>query len=414
MPSAPIELSLTQARRLAVVSQRLAGLKPRPDLGGLVEIARAIRCIQVDPTNAVARTQLLVLRSRVGTFDATLLDRLQWEDKFLFHYWAHAASMVLTEDFPLFRYHMRRAFDPATGWGRRVRDWIAVNRALRDHILRELRQRGPLRMRDLEDRSVVPWPSTGWTAARNISRMLEFLWAMGRVVVAGRVGQERLWHLMDRWLPEWTPRRSMAPRRVVSRSAEIALRCLGVGTPRHITEHFTRGSYPAFQRLFPISSGEALSGQYGYEVQTATSPAAGTCSAIDSSSSMPSIMKLGALAPHCYRRSTISSDRQRTETIFGFRYRIEIYVPKDRRRFGFYALPILHGDRLIGRLDASVDRTRNVLVVNALHAEPDAPEGPELRRRRGVGRVRAGRVCRRWAPRGTRSAIPRAWRAAFA
>lgn len=384
---AAIELSLEQARRLAVTAQRLAGPTPAADLEGLKEVARDIRVVQIDPINVVAHTQLLVLRSRVGNFDRGLLDRLMWDERFLFHYFAHAASLVLTEDYPLFRYWMRRPFDPSESWGRRILEWMEVNSALRDHILRSLRRNGPLRRRDFEDRSVVPWRSSGWNEAMNISRMLEFLWAQGKIVIAGRAGHERLWELAPRWFPEWTPRRSMSERQVVGTAAQIALRCLGVGTPRHIREHFTRHLYPNLPHVL-----EALERRGAIRRVVVRGPEA----ALPGKWYIPRdrVDQIDALAGDDWGgRTTLLSpfdnlicDRARTEMLFDFHYRIEIYVPKDQRKFGYYALPILHGSRLIGRVDATVDRARDVLMVNAIHAEPGVPGG------RDTGHAVAGAV----------------------
>ena len=141
--------------------QALAGSGPEPTAEGLLEMVRRIRCIQLDPTNVVARTQLLVPYSRIGRYDPALLDRLMWTDKSLFHYWAHAASVVLTEDYPIHRRQMIAWLSGETQWAHRVREWMAANQALRRHVLGELRRRGPLRTRDFDDRSVHAWGSSG-------------------------------------------------------------------------------------------------------------------------------------------------------------------------------------------------------------------------------------------------------------
>ena len=141
-------LSLKNARQLAITRQRLAGARPRADANGIMEIARDLRCLQIDPTSAVARSHLLVLWSRLGPYDRAELDKLLWQEHALFEYWAHAASIVLTEDYPIHNLMMRQypGTDKRsdTGWSRRVRDWMAKNETLRRKILSELRRNGPM------------------------------------------------------------------------------------------------------------------------------------------------------------------------------------------------------------------------------------------------------------------------------
>ncbi|MFN2589691.1 MAG: DNA glycosylase AlkZ-like family protein, partial [Actinomycetota bacterium] len=198
----PLTISLRDARRLAITKQLLAGAPPEVHAtDDLLRIVRDLGCLQLDPTAVVERTHLLVLWSRIGSFDRQLLETLRWEERRLFEYWAHAASIVLTEDYPLFRPRMRLYSRGDRGWGQEVREWMRANAAFKRYVVAKLRAEGPLRSRDFEDRSVVPWHSDGWTNGRNVNRMLEFMWARGEVVVAGRSGATRWWDLSDRWLP---------------------------------------------------------------------------------------------------------------------------------------------------------------------------------------------------------------------
>src|SRR5262245_36998073 len=172
-------LTPTLARQLAVTRQRLAGPRPEPTLEGMLEIFQALGCIQIDPIRAVERTQLLVLWSRLGNYDPGLLDRLHFQERKLFEYWAHAASIVLMEDYPLYQHQMHKyANRPAgeSGWGGRVQNWLVANEPFRQYILTELQERGPLASEELEDRSVNPWKSDGWTSDRNVGQMLNSMW----------------------------------------------------------------------------------------------------------------------------------------------------------------------------------------------------------------------------------------------
>src|SRR4051794_33120983 len=189
-----LQVTRAQVRRLAIRNQRLAGPLPRkratPD--DLLDTARAIRCLQLDPTAVVARNQALVLFSRHGAYDERHLHSIAYEQRHLFEYWAHEASLVLAEDLPLHRYEMR-TWPRASGsaWRKRVWAWYEGEHAFRAQILDRLRRDGPLRARDIEDTATVPWESTGWTHARNVARMLDLMWVKGLTGISRRDGAQR-------------------------------------------------------------------------------------------------------------------------------------------------------------------------------------------------------------------------------
>ena len=205
---------------------------------------RSSRCVQLDPISVVARSPLLVLHSRLAGFRPAHLDRLLWEDHAVFEYWAHAASIVLTEDLPIHAWFMRSFMDTDGVWERRHREWLAVNAKLRRSILSRLRREGPLLSRQLADLSTDPWRSSGWTNDRNVDKMLVILWSQGKVTVAGRQGGQKLWDLIDRVILADAPRTRLSDLAVTKRAADLSLLGLGVGTAQHIKRHFTRGRYP--------------------------------------------------------------------------------------------------------------------------------------------------------------------------
>jgi uncharacterized protein YcaQ len=367
----PRTITTETARRLAVSRQRLAGPRTAPDAEGIREVVRDLGCLQLDPTSIVDRSHRLVLWSRLGPYDPGHLDALQWERKELFEYWAHAASLVLTEDFPIHPHLMRIYGTKARH--ERLRTWIAENDQLRRYILKRLREAGPLRTRALEDVSDVKWASGGWNDNRNVDRMLDYLLTKGRIMVTGRPGGQKLWDLAGRWLPDWTPRERLSEVEVTRRSAERSLRALGVATPGHIQLHFTRRRYPGFPaakvhleragRLVPIrivDDGRAWPGPWYVHVDD-----------------LPLLdgLEAGEWEPRTTLLSPFDNlicDRDRTEQLFGFRFRMEIYLPKDKRVFGYYVLPILRGGSLIGRVDPAMDRASGRLKINAVHIEPTA------------------------------------------
>lgn len=368
-------LTLTTARRLAVVSQRLGGDRHRSDRQGILDTVRALRHLQLDPTNAVARSHLLVLWSRLGRYDPADLDALLWKQRRLFEY---RAFIYPTEDYPIHEWRMRYFARGDTPWPRRVRAFLEKNRALRRHILTRLRREGPLLSRQFEDRAVTPWHSSGWSSGRNVSLMLEFLSAKGLIMVAAREDGQRLWDLTERCLPVWTLRERLTEREFSRRVAERMLTAMGVdrvATPRWWVTAPSRGLRTGpggiladleregrVERVQIRSEGRMLPGRWYL-----------------SAAALPVLERLeGEWNPRTTLLSpfdTLIIDRTRTEQLFDFRYRMEIYVPKAKRQYGYFVMPILHGDRLIGRIDAAMDHTRSRLIVNAVYAEADAPAG---------------------------------------
>jgi uncharacterized protein YcaQ len=368
-------------RRLFVTRQRLAGRRPAAGAAGILEVAADLGYLQLDPISVVARSHQLVLWSRLGGYELADLDRLLWRERSLFEYWTHGASIVPTEDYSIHHLLMRRYPSDRNAYNRRLRAWLADNQALRRSILRRLRADGPLPGRALEDRAAVGWRSSGWTTGRNVERMLDVLWTQGRIMVAGRAGQQRLWDLAGRWLPAWTPAERLTEREIVRRAAQRSLRALGVATARDIDRHFTEGRYPG---LAAVLAGLERAGRVE-RVRVAADGAEWPGPWYVHADDLPLLERLQA--GEWLPRTTLLSPfdnliigRERTERLFGFRFRMEIYVPKAARRYGYYVLPVLHGDRLVGRVDPAMDRSRGRLLVHAVHAEPDAPAaaGPAL------------------------------------
>lgn len=369
-PALP-EVQLAEVRRRAIAAQRLD--RPRAaSKAALLDIVGHLGCVQIDPISVVAPTQHLVLLSRLGPFDPADLDSLLWDERSLFHYWARAASIVPTADYPIHHLMMRRWGRGATKWETRVREWMRVNQSMRRKITTEIERRGPLRIGDLRDVTGEAWQSTGWTNEQGVARMIEFLWAKGVVTIAGRAGGARLWDLMARWLPEWTPRETWPEARVVEEATLRSLRALGVATPRQIKEHFTRSRYPRLDqvlaRLVRRGDVEEVS-----VVDGATRVPGRWYTRTDTPDGAPAPAATRLLSPF----DNLICDRARTEIVWGFEYRIEIYVPKAKRKYGYYVLPILSGDALIGRMDAAYDRGAGRLRVLSVHAEPRAPAAGE-------------------------------------
>jgi len=364
------------ARRLAITRQRLAGETAPPTADGIMEVVRDLGCLQLDPISAVARSPLLVLWSRLGVYDPADLDRLIYSERQLFEYWAHVASIVLTEDYPVHSAMMRAYVRGDDGWAQRVRTWVTENQALHDFILAELREKGALLSRQIEMDGHDPqqWVSSGWTNGRNVSRMLDFLWMQGKIMVTDRSGVQKKWDLSERCLPDWTPRDQWESDQVVAYAAQKAIRALGVATIQQIKQHYTRGRYPNLPAVLTALEDQehiqriSVEGQSGvWYIHTDDLP---LLDQIEAGEWTP---RTTLLSPF----DNLICDRKRTEQLWDFFFRIEIYVPADKRQYGYYVLPILHGDRLIGRVDSTYVRKTKTFQVSNIYAEPDAAEAAD-------------------------------------
>jgi uncharacterized protein YcaQ len=300
-------VSVEEARRIAVRAQLLDG-----SARGVLDTVRRLGFLQLDPIATVAPPQQLVLWSRLGPFDAGELDRLLWEERKLFEW---NAFVYPIETLPLIKALMRHERRATRYVGERWRrDFLRRNQAFRRYILRELERRGPLLSRELEDRSVEGRLEHRWYGSRYVTLMLTTLHRRGEVAVAGRRGKQRLWDLAERWYPET----ETVPIRDAERElADIRFRALGV-------------------RL--------EDGEWRTHPDAADGP-------------VPDRVTL--LSPF----DRLIYDRDRAEALFGFRYRLEMYVPPAQREYGYYVLPLLVGDRLVGRVEPRFDRKTRTLEV---------------------------------------------------
>jgi uncharacterized protein len=353
------------ARELAVEGAMLSFSRPKSDRAAILAVIRGLGSLQMDPTRAVERTHLLVLWSRLGTYDTSVLDQLLWTERLL---WEHAAFILPIERYPEVAFEMRRFATGSGAWQRRVREWLAANERFRSAILGRLREDGPLPSRAFARPDyVVPWRSSGWTGGRDVTQMLQFLSQRGDILVAGRQGGQRLWDLTERVAPagaEELDVHEFARRRLVGLVGR-----LGFATERELRERLTILSRDEFSAaLRELMNERALR---SVRVTFADGDTAEALALPDRLAAQDTSPRTTLLSPF----DPLIKDRERTVRLFKFRYRLEMYVPRAKREYGFFVLPILHENRLIGRIDPAMDRKASRLTVGAIHLEPGAPRG---------------------------------------
>ncbi|HEV7882959.1 MAG TPA: crosslink repair DNA glycosylase YcaQ family protein [Solirubrobacteraceae bacterium] len=373
-------VSLRHARRLALHAQGLAAALPRGAAGpeAIAAVTERIGCLQLDPVSAVARSPLLVLFARLGRVHEGTVERAAYERRMLFDAWAHEASLVATADLPLHRWAMRTYLAAPTTRAARGRAFLGANAAFCDDLVAELRDRGPLRARELEDRSAEPWRHGWWTdevsARQTVGRLLHLLWLTGRIGVARREAGERLWDVFERCVPPDAPATTLADDAAEAAAVLRAVRMLGVARPAHVRAHFLRRRYPRLpETLAALTAAGSLE---RVQVQGLRGDWYAAVADLEGLTELAPGTRTAALSPF----DNLLCDRARTAELFGFDHRLEIYLPAAQRRWGYYVLPILHRERLVARADAALDRDAGLLRVRALYHEPDVRRTPALDR----------------------------------
>jgi uncharacterized protein YcaQ len=340
-------LTKADARRICVRAQLLDA--PRPD--DLLEVVRHLTVVQAEPTAPLgAPSADLVMWSRLGSaYDRAELTDLIDQQVLI----EHQGFIRPSEDIALFRAEMSiwPGREPLKEWQRDTARWVEANDGCRREILDELRREGPLPTSAFEDSCEVPWPSSGWNNNKNVQMLLKLMVARGEVAAAGREGRQKLWDLAERIYPDDPvpdPEQALATRDA------RRLRALGLararfaeqpGEPHHVGE------------AGEVAVVEGVKGEWRVE---------------------PSL--LDTLGGRFEGRTALLSpfdrlvqDRKRLDQLFEFDYLLEMYKPVEQRIWGYYALPILHGDRLVGKLDATAERAEGVLRVDKVHEDFDWP-----------------------------------------
>ncbi|MDE3736515.1 winged helix-turn-helix domain-containing protein [Pseudomonas resinovorans] len=354
-----LSLSLPEARRLALAAQGFARA-PRGAIrhGQLRAQLDALGVVQIDSVNALVRSHYLPAFSRLGHYDRELLDDLAWgkpRRRALFEYWGHEASLLPLELYPLMRWRMRRA---ARGQGiyQQLARFGFEQQEVIQRVLQAVREQGALGAGALSTREERAGPWWDWSAEKHA---MEWLFAAGEVTVAGRRGFERLYDLPERVIPADILNRPEMPEADAQRQLLLrAAQALGVATERDLRDYYRLETSDSQARLAElVEEGELHQARVDGWKQ-------------------PAYCLGEPKVPRKVRASTLLSpfdsliwERARTERLFDFRYRLEIYTPQHKRQYGYYVLPFLHDERLAARVDLRAERAHDRLAVHALHEE---------------------------------------------
>ena len=323
-------LTSDQARRIAVRAQLLDARRP----GDVVEVAEELGAIKIDPTATIAPAEHSILWSRIGEgYDPIQLSKAVESDRLLFEFDGSFRPISLL---PLMLPAMRR-------WPQREssKEWLAANDRFRRDVLARLRAEGPLLATDIPDTAEVTRPPDGWSGANQTVHMLDFLQRQGEVAIAGREGRHRRWDLAERVYPQNLP--EFTDDDAARLLDERRLHAAGIAKQKSPWTPVGDAGEPA------VIEGNARK----YRVEP------DALAALDQDDGG----RVAFLSPY----DGMLFDRPRLRELFEFDYVLEQFKPKPQRKYGFFAYPILMGDRFVGMLDAEVDREHDLLTVNAVH-----------------------------------------------
>jgi uncharacterized protein len=362
-PPVADKLSLAAARRIALAAQGFGVSRLKcPNSGHLLRNIDRLSLHQIDSVNVLVRAHYLPTFSRLGPYDYGLLDRMAWGRKSqrrLFEYWAHEASLLSLDLHPLLRWRMAQADRGEIGWNH-LRLYATERRAEAEAILARIREEGPMAASDFETGKSRP----GWWEWSHTKQALEWLFWAGHITTQSRRGSfERVYDLTERVIPAEvlarpTPDHDEAHRALIDRAA----RALGVATAADLRDYFRLALEPARRAVAElVEEGVLLPVAVEGWRQAAL---------VHRDARRPRRIRGQALlAPF----DPLVWERSRAERLFGFRYRIEIYTPADKRVHGYYVLPFLIDERLVARVDLKADRAAGRLMVRKVTLEADAP-----------------------------------------
>ncbi|MBY8927758.1 YcaQ family DNA glycosylase [Pseudomonas sp. Wu6] len=365
---AVLSFSLKQARRMALAAQGFSGRQPPAQIKAahLNRLIERLGVLQIDSVNAVVRSHYLPLFSRLGNYSPLILEQAAWSQgrrRSLFEYWGHEASLLPMAMYPLMRWRMERArqgqgiYAQMARFGRERQDTV-------QRVLQAVEQQGALGAGSLSTREERAGPWWDWSDEKHA---LEWLFAAGLVTVAGRRGFERLYDLPERVIPGEILQTVVSEAEALRGLLVHSAGALGVATEKDLRDYFRLDPVDSRQRLAElVEEGQLLSCRVqGWKQPAYCLPAPKVPRSVPASA---------LLSPF----DSLIWERARTERLFDFRYRLEIYTPQHKRVYGYYVLPFLHNERIAARVDVRAERANGCLAVHAVHEEEQGLDEPGM------------------------------------
>jgi len=365
---AVLSFSLKQARRMALAAQGFSGRQPPAQIKAahLNRLIERLGVLQIDSVNAVVRSHYLPLFSRLGNYSPLMLEQAAWSQgrrRSLFEYWGHEASLLPMAMYPLMRWRMERArqgqgiYAQMARFGRERQDTV-------QRVLQAVEQQGALGAGSLSTREERAGPWWDWSDEKHA---LEWLFAAGLVTVAGRRGFERLYDLPERVIPGEILQTVVSEAEALRGLLVHSAGALGVATEKDLRDYFRLDPVDSRQRLAElVEEGQLLSCRVqGWKQSAYCLPAPKVPRNVPASA---------LLSPF----DSLIWERARTERLFDFRYRLEIYTPQHKRVYGYYVLPFLHNERIAARVDVRAERANGCLAVHAVHEEEQGLDEPGM------------------------------------
>jgi uncharacterized protein YcaQ len=370
------QVSAAQARRIALAAQGFGrGTQASPGIRQLGSLIGRLGLLQLDSVNVFERSHYLPAFARLGAYDKAALDRLTFAKKGRYiEYWAHEAAVIPVETWPLLRWRMQDYRDSAAA---DAKHWANANRSMMDWLLAELADKGPLPASAIEhDANKRSGPWWGWS---EVKTGLEVLFRWGEVVSGGRTRFERSYALPHHVLPAEVLGREVDAHEARKQLLAHAASAHGIGTASDLADYFRLKSAQAMPAIRELVDDGVLQ---PVEVEGWNRAGRPVSAYLHRDARIPRRIDATALLSPF---DPVVWERARAERLFGFRYRIEIYTPQPKRVFGYYVLPLLIDDRLVGRVDLKSDRQNGVLRVQASWSEADAaPSRSEIAARLAV------------------------------
>ena len=367
-----MKITRETARRLMIEKQRFGPRRKPVRKEDILETVSALGCIQIDTINVIERAHYVTLWSRLGPYDKSQLDELAYRDKKLFEYWAHAASYVPMKDY---RYFIRPMKMREEEMPERLKRWGGragiVDPKILDEVLEKIREEGPLATKDFEHKRTAP--SRGWWDWKPAKVALEVLYGAGLLMVSHRENFQRHYDLTDNVLQSGVDTEEPPEEERIKFYITRTMNALGLVKSKDVRGYFTPSyaRYRKYSRELPSlleemnRDGEAIR----YEVEDEKLPyfcLPEDADMLENDDSSPGYEGVNLLNPF----DNSLWDKKRVKTLFDFEAKLEAYTPAAQRKYGYYYLAILDGDRLVGRIIPKMDRKKHTLIINSIWHEP--------------------------------------------